>query len=171
MEIRDYNGEGKWSKGEIIRRYLQYCHELKVQHPIDLSPVEQVEGHVKWINPVMDKVIAGIEQGDAACRRVGIEFIEEDTKFTFGKILKSNTARALRRSELTAEEQERIRRRLVAMLIGGNVPHEYKQYAKLLKKIGLGEYWNEIENRINRSNEYVMKYYDYLKSADTLHPL
>lgn len=165
MEVRDYNGEGKWSKDEIIRRYIQYCRELNVPDPLDLSSVEHVEGNVKWIYPVMDRVIVGIEQGDAACRRIGIEFIEEDRKFTFGKLLKSNTARALRRSELTPEEQERIRRRLVAMLLEGNVPHEYKQYAKLLKKIGVGVYWIEIENRINRSNEYVMKYFDYLKNA------
>ena len=165
MEIRDYNGEGKWSGDELIRRYLQYCHELNVPNPIDLSPVEHVEGNVNWIYPFMDKVIAGIEQGDAACRRIGIEFIEEDHKFVFGKILKSNAARALRRSELTTDEKERIRRRLVEMLIEGNVPHEYKQYAKLLKKIGIGDYWNEVEARINRSNEYVMKYYDYLRDA------
>ena len=165
MKVRDYNSEGKWSKDEIIRRYARYCRELKVLEPIDLSPVEHVEGEVKWTYPVMDKVIAGIEQGDAACRRIAIEFIEEDRKFTFGKILKSNTARALRRSELTTEEQERIRRRLVTMLIEGNVPHEYKQFAKLLKKIGIGDYWDEVENRINRSNEYVMRYYEYLKDA------
>ena len=165
MEIRDYNGEGKWSKDEIIRRYLQYCRELNLLNPIDISPVEHVEGNVKWIYPVMDKVIAGIEQGDIACRRIGIEFIEEDRKFAFGKILKSNVARALRRGELTTEEQDRIRRRLVAMLIEGNVPHEYKQYAKLLKKIGIGDDWDEVEARINRSNQYVMKYYSYLKDA------
>jgi hypothetical protein len=165
MKVRDYNGEGKWSKDEIIRRYSQYCRELKVRNPIDLSPEEYVEGDVKWTYPVMYKVIAGIEQGDAACRRIGIEFIEEDGKFTFGKILKSNTARALRRSELTTEEQERIRRRLVSMLIEGYVPHEYKQYARLLKKIGIGDYWDAVESGINRSNEYVMKYYDYLKDA------
>jgi hypothetical protein len=165
MEIRDYNGEGKWSKDEIMRRYLQYCRELNVPNPLNLSPVEHVEGNVKRIYPAMNKVIAGIEQGDAACRRIGIEFIEEDHKFAFGKILKSNVARALRRSELTTDEKERIRRRLVQMLIAGNVPHEYKQYAKLLKKIGIGEYWDEVEARINRSNEYVMKYYDYLKDA------
>ncbi len=98
VKIRNYNGEGKWSTDDIIRRYSQYCRELKVQSPIDLSPTETVEGEMKWIYPVMYKVIAGIEQGDAACRRIGAEFIEEDRKFTFGKILKSNTARALRRS-------------------------------------------------------------------------
>ena len=162
MEVRDYNGEGKWSKDEIIRRYNQYCQELKIA-PADLSPVEHVEGEINWIYPVMDKVIAGIERGDAACRRIGIEFIGADRKVPVGKILKSNTARALRRSDLTAGEREAIRGRLVAMLIEGSVPHEYKQYAKLLKKVGIGEYWDEIEGRIDRSNRYVMRYYKYLK--------
>ena len=165
MEVRDYNGEDIWSKNEISRKYLQYCQELDVQNPIDLSPVEYVQGEVKWIYPVMEKVIAGIEQGDVACRRIGIEFIEEDRKFPFGRVLKSNTARALRRRDPTSEEQERIRSRLVAMLLAGNVPHEYKQYAKLLKRIGVGHYWNEIESRINRANDYVMRYYKYLKAA------
>ena len=163
MEVRDYNGEGIWAKNEIIDRYSQYCLQSRVLNPIDLTPIEQIEGEIKWVYPVMDKVIIGIEQGDVGCKRIGIEFIEENQKFVFGKILKSNTARALRRSNLTDEEKERIRQRLVAMLIEGNVPHEYKQYAKLLKKIGVGDYWNEIENEINRSNEYVMKYYEYLK--------
>lgn len=164
MEVRDYNGDDEWSKDEIIRRYSLYCRELKVHKPIDLSPVVYVKDAVTWIYPVMDKVIEGIEQGDAACRRIGIEFIEQDRKFMFGKILKSNTARALRRSELTSEEQERVSRRLVKMLLEGNVPHEYKQYAKLLKKIGVQDYWSEIENRIDRSNQYAMKYYEYLKN-------
>jgi hypothetical protein len=164
MEVRDYNGEGVWTKNEIIHRYMQYCRKLAISKPIDLSPKEHIEGEVKWVYPVMDKVIDGIEQGDEACKRIGIEFIEENQKFVFGKILKSNTARALRRCYLTDEEKDKIRRRLVAMLIEGNVPHEYKQYAKLLKKIGVGDYWSEVENKINRSNGYVMKYYDYLKS-------
>lgn len=163
MEIRDYNGKDKWSKDEVIRRYKNYCVEFNIKNPLYLSPPEHTEGNVKWIFPVMYNVIEGIETGDAACRKIGIEFIEEDSKFPFGKILKSNTARALRRSVLTLDEQERIRKRLIEMLLSGNVPHEYKQYAKLLKKVGVGNYWNEIEQRINKSNGYVMKYYKYLK--------
>ena len=165
MEVRDYNGDDIWSKDAIILRYSQYCRELNVAIPVDLLPKELVRGEIRWVYPVMDKVIAGIEQGDAACRRIGIEFIEEDRKFPFGRILKSNTARALRRSQLTVEEQERIRRRLVAMLLAGNVPREYRQYAKLLKAIGLGQHWKNIESQVDRSNEYVMRYYNYLKAA------
>ena len=165
MEVQDYNGDGDWSKDEIIRRYAVYCRELKIAKPFDLSPIVSTEGETTWIWPLMDKVIAGIEQGDAACRRLGIEFIEQDRKFAFGKILKSNTARALRRSDLTSDEKQRVSRRIVNMLIDGNVPHEYKQYARLLKKIGVKDYWPEIEDRIDRSNGYVMKYYEYLKGV------
>jgi hypothetical protein len=163
MQIRDYNGEGKWSKDAIIKRYSQLCTELEVQDPIHLRPIESVQGGVTWIYPVMDKVIEGIEQGDIACRQIGIEFIEDDQKCPFGKLLKSNAARALRRSHLTAEEQERTRKRLVFMLLAGNVPHEYKEYAKLLKKVGIDGYWDEIEKRVDRSNDYVMRWYKYLK--------
>ena len=163
MEIRDYNGKGNWSKEEITHRYKKYCLELNFEKEFDLSPVEYAEGNIKWIHPVMMKIIEGIEKGDSACRKIGIEFIEEDSKFPFGKTLKSNAARALRRTALTRDEQERIRQRLINMLIEGNVPHEYKQYAKLLKKIGLGNYWNEIESGIDKSNGYVMKYIEYLK--------
>lgn len=40
----------------------------------------------------MHEVIEAIGAGDLACIRIGIEFMEEDVKFPFGKILKSNTA-------------------------------------------------------------------------------
>jgi hypothetical protein len=166
MKIIDYNGEDRWSKVSIIDRYSRYCRELKVPNPQDLSPVEHTDSETKWVYPVMDKVIEGIERGDAACRRIGIEFIEEDRKFTFGKTLKSNTARALRRSDLAPEEQDRIRRRWIDMLLAGNVPHEYKQYAKLLKRIGLGPLRDEIELRVDRANQFVMRYYDYLTAAE-----
>jgi hypothetical protein len=75
----------------------------------------------------MWKVIEGIEKGDLACAQIGVEFIEESASFAFGKILKSNTARALRRAPLTSEQKERIRRRVAEMLCAGYLPREYRQ--------------------------------------------
>lgn len=164
MEVIDYNGENDWSQEALLRRYAEYCRRLKIRK-LDLKPLELVRGDKKWIFPVLYKVIDYIEQGDSACKLIGIEFIEEDRKFPFGKVLKSNTARALRRATLTEDDKERLRKRLISMLIQGNVPHEYKQYSKLLKKIGLGNHRDEIEERIDRSNPYVMKYYLYLTEA------
>ena len=135
MDVTDYNGEGRWSRAEILARYARYAVDLGIV-PRDLSPMEHSERGRHWVYPVMEKVIAGIEAGDPACVRLGIEFIEEDAKFTFGKILKSNTARALRRASLSDEQRGRVRRRVFSMLRAGHLPHEFREYAKLVKKIG-----------------------------------
>jgi hypothetical protein len=159
--IIDYNGRGKWSRDEIQARYATYCRSLSISER-NITPQELVQEDKKWIYPIMDKIIEGIEDGDPACKLIGIEFIEEDSKFPFGKTLKSNTARALRRTDLTDEDKERIRKRVVHLLLSGIIPHEYKEYAKLLKTIGLGKFREAIERDMNHDNPYVMKYRKYL---------
>jgi hypothetical protein len=99
--------------------------------------------------------------GDPACAELGIEFIEEDRLFAFGRILKSNTARALRRASLTDAQKERIRKRVVEMLGRRYLPREYREYAKLARKIGLGGWLLRIEEQAE--NPAAKHYYNYLK--------
>jgi hypothetical protein len=165
VELRDYNGTGHWSRDGIAARYRQYCRALGVPELTDLSPMEHTEGQVRWVYPVMDLVITGIEAGDRACIALGLDFIEEDQRFTFGRILKSNTARALRRAKLDEAQKERVRARVIAMLVQGNVPHEFKQYAKLLRHVGAGDRWFQVEGRLSRENPYVMRWFEYFRAA------
>ena len=158
MEIIDYNGTGCWSLQAVQERYIAYAHSLKVSPLLNLTPQMQEHDRRRWIYPVMDKVIEGIEQGDRACIEIGVEFIEEDERFPFGRIIKSNTARALRRAVLTPQQVERIRKRVVQMLIAEHIPREYREYAKLLRKVGLGDWWSLIEEQANRDNPYVIRY-------------
>ena len=162
-EIIDYNGTGKWSAQAIQERYAAYARKLKVSSFFDLTPRTHEYWHRRWIYPVMDKIIEGIEQGDKACIEIGVEFIEEDKRFPFGRIIKSNTARALRRAVLSSEQVARIRKRVVQMLVAEHVPREYREYAKLLRKVGLGDWWPFIEEQANRNNPYVMRYYNYFQ--------
>jgi hypothetical protein len=161
MDVIDFNGEGRWSRAELLARYARYAAEAGIA-PRDLSPMEHSEGDQHWVYPVMMKVIKGIDAGDAACVRLGIEFIEEDGKFVFGKILKSNAARALRRATLSDEQRERIRRRVFGMLRAGHVPHEFQEYAKLVKKIGFEA--AELEEVPGKS-ERVSRFRSYLAAA------
>lgn len=161
LEIIDFNGEDRWSAAEILSRYSAYATEAQVT-PRDLSPKEHREGERRWVYPVMEKVIVGIEAGDPACIRIGIEFIEEDRGFAFGRILKSNTARALRRARLSREQEQRVLRRVFQMLERGNVPREYREYARLARRIGFGV---DDLPRIDPSNEYVARYYERFRSA------
>lgn len=163
IEIIDYNGEGRWSRAEILSRYARYAAEMGIVAR-DLSPMEEgSQGSRRWVYPVMDKVIDGIKAGDPACVRLGIEFIEEDAKFCFGKTLKSKTARTLRQAaSLSDEQKQRIRRRVFGMLRAGHVPHEYREYAKLVRKIGFDA--SEVPD-VGTSNRYVARFCSYFEMA------
>lgn len=163
MKIIDYNGTGPWSLDAVLRRYQLYARRYGVVSLRNLTPpVHEAEGK-RWIYPVMEGVIKGIEEGGLACAEIGVEFIEESASFAFGRILKANTARALRRAKLTAEQKERIRKRIVEMLCTGYLPREYRQYAKLGRKIGLGEWLSRVEREGDLNNVWVQHYYKYFK--------
>lgn len=161
MEITDYNGEGSWSRTAILERYARYAAEMGIVAR-DLTPLAHVETGRKWVYPVMDKVIDGIKANDPACIRIGIEFIEEDVKFPFGKTLKSNAARALRRATLSDEQKLRIRKRVFGLLQAGHIPHEYREYAKLARKIGFEV--SEIP-KIETSNPFAIRFLSYFEAV------
>jgi hypothetical protein len=165
---RDYNGTGIWSVLEVQARYRRYCELLQVRDPSLPEPSQHTEGQIVWIYPVMDSVIQGIERGDAACIALGVDFVEEDTLFPFGKILKSNAARSLRRAPLTEEQKSRLRERIVTMLVSGIIPHEMREYAKLLRVIGVGDQWPRLEFGIPKDNPFAMRFYKVLRAAEGL---
>ena len=170
MLVRDFNGSGKWTSEAIRDRYRDYAAKMGVERPVDLTPIETTQGTTRWIYPVMEKVIAGIERGDTACMRLGVEFLEEDRKFPFGSNLKYRTARALRRAELPNSLMTSLKRRIVAMLLAGNVPREYREYARLLRRLGFDEWWTRIEDNVSRKNPHVMRYYRYLRAIHERSP-
>lgn len=123
-----------------------------------------------WVYPIMRKIIDGAERGDRACIAIAIEFIEEDQHFPFGRNLKSRSARALRRADLSGEQVERIRERIVKMLLAGMVPREFREYSKLLRRVGVGSWWPIVEQRIPRDNPYAMHYFKYLREHQSAPP-
>lgn len=168
LQIIDYNGTGRWSLQSVQERYAAYAQQLNVTAPLDLVPPRHKshgKGYeeVERIYPVMFEVIEGIEQGDKACIEIGLECIEENQWLSFGRIIKANTARALRRSSLHPLQVERLRKQIVSMLLGEHIPGHYREYAKLLRKIGLGNWWSSIEKQANCNNPHVLRYYNYFQ--------
>jgi hypothetical protein len=63
MEIIDFNGTGRWSVQAVQERYLEYARQQEVSPMLDLKPREYGHPHGRrWIYPVMDQVIEGIEK-------------------------------------------------------------------------------------------------------------
>jgi hypothetical protein len=163
IETRDYNGSGDWSGPAIQERYLQHARSMGQKELRDLTANQHFEGSVRWVYPVMDKVIAGIQAGDAACAEIGVEFIERAGKQPIGRMLHANTARSLRRATLNASQIDRLRTRILAMLVKAEVPREFHEYAKLLRHIGIGPGWRQVVSSVDRTNPYVMRYVQYLE--------
>ncbi len=163
MKLIDYNGSGIWSVDEVLRRYKKYAQQLGIETLRDLRPLVHSTDEGTWIYPVMDRVIEGIEHGDLACAQLGVEFIETNESFAFGKTLKSNIARALRHVTLSEVLKERIRKRVVEMLMTGYLPREFRQYAKLARKIGLSEWLPVIKKQAALGDPWVQHYYSYFE--------
>lgn len=51
------------------------------------------------------------------------------------------------------------------MLVAGQVPHEFKQYAKLIRHVGLGKAWERTRSQVDRANPYVMRYVRYFEAC------
>jgi hypothetical protein len=60
------------------------------------------------------------------------------------------------------EQRQQIRRRVLDMLRTGKVPHEFREYAKLVKKIGLEA--AEI-GEVPGTSERVSRFRSYLQAA------
>ena len=166
MEVIDLNGEGEWSHVRVRERYAAYCAALGIIGERDFQPTEHNEEDKKWIHPILSKVIEGIVAADAACIAIGIDLIEEDQFLPGGRIFKSNTARALRRTVLNTAQQARLRKRIVYMLIAGIIPREFREYSKLLRTIGVAEYWPELHACVPRENPFAMRFYSALVQND-----
>ena len=156
----DHSWTGRW-RGAILERYAHYAHRFHVSPWFDFSQ--------RIGCGTMDAFIAGIKQGDRACMQLGVELIQTDEFMPFGYAYKRNAARALRRVVLDGDLVAAIRKRVVAMLIAGNVPREYHDYAKLLKKVGVGEWWPFIEEHVDRDNPYIMYRYNWYKGMPCRH--
>ncbi len=165
MSVHDYNGTGKWAVESVRARYAAYCLCLNVVAPMAIEPRIYVQGADAWVYPVMEVVIEGIKRGDAACAIIGVEFIEEDSKFPFGRTLKSKTARALRQTHLPQNLANRIKKRIASMLVTGNTPREYAEYARLLRKLGLDDIWPSMAANPPTGNRVAMRYYHYFKAV------
>ena len=149
---------------------MDYCGRLGVAEPRRIEPRIYSGPEATWIYPVMDSVIDGVKEGDLACAALAIDFIEEDGRFPFGRTLKSNAARALKRVELPQSLKVRIRRRVASMLAAGNTPREFNEYARLLRRIGFEDVWPRMEASPPSGNKYAMRYFSYFRAIHERSP-
>lgn len=167
IEVRDYNGQGRWSREAIERRFRSYASSFGTTVK-ELTPRIYEEGSTKWFYPLIEEVIVGIRQGDPACIELGVELIEDSDSMPFGKILKSNAAKALRHSagHLSEDHRRRIRKRVADMLIEQYMPREFVQYVKLARTVGFAEELDRVRSEADLTDRWVRHYLERLTGID-----
>src|SRR3954447_4287497 len=154
MRSPDLDGIGRWTQDAIRNRYQQYCRLFDIK-PRALPPGDDWLSQRGFVASLLGAMIEGMKEGDLACAEIGIELIEEDGGFAFDRILKANTARALGHCALTDPQKERIRTRVIDMLARGFMPHEFRDYARLLRRIGVGMHRERLERVADRTDPWV----------------
>jgi hypothetical protein len=155
------DGHGMWAQEAMRQRYNRYCRAFRVT-PRPLLSIPDYISERGWITHIMEALIEMMKEGDLASAAIGIELLEEDGGFAFGRILKSNTARALLRCDLTESQKERIRTRVIAMLCRGFMPGEFRDYARLLRRIGIGAHGEKLPFSVDLTNPWAAWYVRYL---------
>ncbi|MGE0487576.1 MAG: hypothetical protein AB7S38_00025 [Vulcanimicrobiota bacterium] len=151
-----------WTFEAVAQRYHDYCRRYRVKW----SPVE-VQAYYRerrWLTGILRPLILRAKQGDLAAAEVCIELMEEDRGLAFGCILKSNIPRAISKCALTPYQQDRIRQRVLDMLTRGYLPKEFRQYAWLVRKLGLltSPEWQARLDQVDDSNPWAAWYIQYL---------
>lgn len=145
MRDRDNDGKGRWAYAAIDARYAAAVKKAG-ERPRQLVPdVASYIAQRGWLSAKMDEVFKGMRNGDRNCAWLAIELIEEDGGFAFGKLIKARAARELKCFKLNEQQKQRIRARVVTMLERQFMPHEFKQYVRLLRRVGPGPYKADLE--------------------------
>jgi len=138
MRTIDYNGTGVWSLEVIRQRYAAYSDVLNVRTPMTLTPMRTTDDGIERIYPVIEQVLDGSIEDDAACVAILVDLVCTEQRFMWGKIFKDRAARKLRGAALTDAQILRLRRHTVAQLERGYVTPEFKTLSRLMRRIGLG---------------------------------
>ena len=108
------------------------------------------EGHYDgiYISGVAVNLVESIKNGDSSAIEIGCQIIVYDPGLSFGKLIKSNIARALKKQVLSidSEHAQHICTLTSRLLSMEYCPRELEDYCKLVKRLGKDMAKNTIEN-------------------------
>ena len=131
----------RWQRSECNMQRVNNLEELAYVLKADFSQYDtdkRTEHAGIRLDSAVSKVAQAIKQGDRSAVFLGYSLLMEDPHLPFGKILKSNLARALKRHIELLTEQEKISLagKTATLLSLQFCPREVEDYCRLVKKMG-----------------------------------
>jgi hypothetical protein len=108
-----------------------------------------------WVAQLFDRVRSAIADGDKVAVSIACDLIAQDPHLPFGKLVKSDLSRALRkRPEFLLEvERRQLIEATVKLLAIEFAPRELEDYAKLVAKLPREEYIALVESCQTRNQK------------------
>jgi hypothetical protein len=100
-------------------------------------------------------------QGNGSVNLLGLSRNDPSCSSKLLRLLQSIFAQR-QRCNLTESQKERIRTRVIAMLRRGFMPGEFRDYARLLRRIGVKAHREELLHGVDRTNPWAAWYVGYL---------
>jgi len=99
-------------------------------------PADGHENPAIWVGQTFGLVKSAVASGDTQAISLACELIEQDPKLPFGKLVKSDLARALKKqvSRVIASERRQVIAATAKLLNQDYAPRELEDYCKLIKK-------------------------------------
>ena len=119
-----------------------------------------------WVSSLFQNIRKAICLGDETAIAIACELIHCDPRLPFGKLIKSDLARALKkRSEkLGSEERAQIMEVTIRLLTMSYAPRELEDYVKLIRKLPREEYISRTVS-IQPQNEKAERLLSYLHQS------
>lgn len=127
-------------------------------------PTPPIHHEALWASAVFENLRKSVATGNAEAMEVATSFIEKDPiGIPFGKLIKSDLARALKKhvSQIPQSNRSKIIEVTVRLLKNEYSPRELEDYAKLVKKFPSSEYIDKI-NEVATKSEKARKIQRYL---------
>lgn len=137
----------------------------------DYLPADGHENRAVWVGQVFCILTTAVASGDAQAIALACDFIEKDPMLPFGKLVKSNLSRALKKrvGQVLGSERGQVMAATAKLLNLAYAPRELEDYCKLVKKFPRAERLTAI-NGITPKNAKSAYLLGYLRDDDAPYP-
>lgn len=157
-----YCPPNEWTFSEVRQRYERLAKSYKVK---DLLPLEYpYESELIKLKHALWEISGGIKKQDGAAIEIAIEFVLSDVFFHYSGYIRATMARRLKSAGLSETAKERLRRGLFRLFSSDTFGPEYKEFARLLRNIGLGSMGEEYRKLLHGGGKQQMVAKEILSS-------
>lgn len=126
----------EWTFSEVRLRYERLCSSYEVKEPLLLQ--YPYESELAKLKHALWDISSAVKGQDSAAIEVAMEFVFSRVFFHYSGYIRSTMARRLKGVTLPEAAKERLRRGLFNIFSSDIFGPEHKEFARLLRSIGLG---------------------------------